>query len=276
MFKNSRSLASHNYKFHPSTPSTPRRYVHDFKDDTSGLSEDTDNSIAKITPPDGATIVETLDELKGLIRSLKRKVEFQEDKVEELDNQMLRKNSTKITDIANKLGKIENALKEHNEQSFAEMVHDTLVIRTLLSGKGTKTIGNKIQELKNAALAISEAFDFDWNQAQLLRKITDASFTEAKQIFKENVTAVKEIFSTLPPEDELEKIMRGEESGEADTDENSEPEYGGDGTSALTDLPTNENFLPAENDSDDEDHGSEDSEQAESEDFSESTSEDDE
>ena len=245
-FKTSRSLASHNYKFHSSTQSTPRKHVQNFKDDASNISED--NSFTKTTLPDGATIVETLVELKALMRSLQQKVEFQEEKVEDLDNHLLQVCSTEIADIKNKLGKV---VKAHREQSFEEKVNDILLMRTLLRARGTKTLGNRIQELKNAASAISEAFDLDWNDALLLKKISNAYFTEAKQIFEENIAAVKAIFSALPPEDELEKIIRGEESDKADIDEK---------------------ILPTENNSDNED-ASEDSQGEESEEFSESSSE---
>ena len=90
--------------------------MHNFKDDTSSLSED--NSIAKITTPDGATIAETLVELKALIGSLQQKVKIQEDKVEDLDNHLVRICSTEITGIENTLEKVENAVNAHSEQFF--------------------------------------------------------------------------------------------------------------------------------------------------------------
>ena len=244
-FKTSRSLASHNYKFHSTSKSTPRKHVQNFKDDVSNISEA--DSITKITPPDGATIAETLVELKALMRSLQQKVEFQEEKVEELDNHLLQVCSTEIADIKNEL---ENVVKAHKEQSFEEKVHDVMLMRTLLRARGAKTLGDRIRELKNAASVISGAFDLDWNDALLLKKISNAYFTEAKQIFEENIAAVKTIFSSLPPEDELEKIIRGEESDEADVDKS---------------LPTEDN--PENGDA------SEDSQGEESEEFSESSSE---
>jgi hypothetical protein len=105
----------------------------------------------------------------------------------------------------------------------------------------------------------------------LLRKISNGSFTEAQQIFKENVTTVKAIFSSLPPVDELEKIIRGEESDEAYTDENSEPENeNSESWTSVTDL-----SLAKENDVDHEDAPKDPQEDKSlSESFSESSSED--
>ena len=190
-------------------------------------------------------------------------------KVEDLDNHLLEIYSTDISDMKNKL---ENVVKAHDEHLLKEMVHDTLLISTLLRGRGAKTVGDKIQELKNATSAISEAFGFDWNDALLLKKISNASFAETKQIFEENMVAVKAIFSKLPLEDELEKVLRGEKSDETDTNENSESEY--ENQTPTRTGPSN-NDLPAVNDSYNEE-APEDSTSEEESGFSESDSEEDE
>jgi hypothetical protein len=69
---------------------------------------------------------------------------------------------------------------------------------------------------KNAALAQSQAFDFDWNQTLLHKKISSASFVDAKEILEENITEVKDIFSSLPPDHELETIIRGSDDAYTD------------------------------------------------------------
>ena len=124
-----------------------------------------------------------------------------------------------------------------------------------------KTTENRIKELKNAALAISKAFDFEWNDKLLLEKLSDTSFCDTKEIFEEKFSVVKEIFSSLPPEDELETILR-----------NSDGPYSNEGIetykesekSAATGMPY------AENDTDSEDASKE------SQEYSESSSEGDE
>ena len=251
-FKNSRSLGTHNYKFHSSTStsSIPRSHLQG-RYDASIQNEG--SSSATTTSTDRVVIGDTLNELKAVMKSLKQQVDVQEEKVKEFDNQLFRRNSNRITEMESKIEKIKNALKEHNEHSFENMIHDTLEIQSLLRRDGMRAVKSKIRELKNATLAISEAFDFDWSQAQLLRNISNASFTEAKQFLKENVTTLKKIFSSLPKKSELEKIIRGEESEFGDeieeTDENSESEYDNEENSAETTLTDSED---SENHSDDE------------------------
>ena len=216
-FKNSRSLASHNYKFHSSAQSPTKSRVND-----NETSSSEDSSTATGTKSGTATITETLVELKALIGSLQKKIALQEDKVEDLDNHVVRIYSTEIKSIETKLEKVTNVVRGHNEQFFEDMVYDTLLMRTLLRVRGSKAVENRIKELKNAALAISQAFDFDWNQTQLLKKISNASFADAKEILEENLTEVKDIFSSLPSEHELETMIKGTDG--VHTDENSDPE----------------------------------------------------
>ncbi len=90
-FKNSRSLGTHNYKFHSSTTNTPRNPVHD-KHATSVQSEYSPS--AKTTSINGAVVRETLDELKTIMKSLKQRVDVQKEKVRELDSQMFRKKNS--------------------------------------------------------------------------------------------------------------------------------------------------------------------------------------
>lgn len=229
-FKNSRSLASHNYKFHSSAQSQATRQVNDFKDDDTSLRESI--STAKVTKPGAATISETLVELKALIGSLQKEVQRQEDKIEDLDNHVVKIYSTGITGIENKLEKVTNAVRVQNERFFEDMVYDTLLIRTLLRARGSKTVENRIPELKNATLALSQAFEFDWKQTLLLKKISSASFVDTKEILKENLTEVKDIFSSLPSGHELETVIRGSDA--AYTDENGEPDNENTESSATT------------------------------------------
>ena len=130
-FKNSRSLGTHNYKFHSSTStsSIPRSHLQD-KYDASIQSEGSSN--AKTTSTDRVVIEDTLNELKAVMKSLKQQVDVEEEKVKEFDNQLFRRNSNRITEMESKIEKIKNALKEHNEQSFENMIHDTLEIQSLL------------------------------------------------------------------------------------------------------------------------------------------------
>ena len=258
-FKNSRSLASHNFKFHSSAKSTANTHVHNFKDGDSSLSKV--SSSAEFTKSGGATIRETLIELKALIGSLQRRVKLQEDKVDDLDNHVLQIYSTGIKGIENKLEKVTNAVRTYNEQFFEDMVYDTLLMRTLLRGRGIKLVENRISELKNAAIAISQAFDFNRKQTLLLEKISNASFTEAKEILEDNVNFIKDIFSSLPPEHELEAIIRGPD-GTA-TNKNSETEIKSKDSSVV----------PSAEESDTDD-SSPDSQEQLSDDFSKNSSED--
>ena len=222
LFKSSRSLASHNYKFHPMSKSVMRKQIKDPKDVVSEVAK---KHSADISPQSYCTsIAETLDELKKLIRSLQQKSERQEDKIRELDNHIGGGSVAKIADIESRLGKTENTLEEHERLSLEEMIHDTLEIQRLLRGKGAKTVGNRVKELKNAARAVFENFELDWNEALLLKRISIATFNDAKLSAEENATVIKKIFSTLPPDHELENIIRNDESSEVNTDENSEIE----------------------------------------------------
>ena len=222
LFKNARSLASHNYKFHPMSKSAMRKQIKDPKDIVSGVTKEySADSLPQSYCP---SIAKTLDELKKLIRTLQQKIKDQEDKIEELDNCIGGSSVAKIADIEMRLGKIENTLEEHERLSLEELIHDTLEIQSLLRGKAAKTVGNKIKELKNAARAIFENFELDWNEALLLKRISIATFNDAKHFAKENATAIKTIFSTLPPNHELENIIRDDQSSEINTDENSKIE----------------------------------------------------
>ena len=218
LFKNSRSLASHNYKFHPMSKSVMRKQIKDSKDIVSEVTQE--HSADSLPQSYCASIAKTLDELKKIIRSLQQKTEHQEDKIKELDNHIGGGSVAKIADIEIRVEKIENTLEEHERLSLEEMIHDTLEIRSLICGKAAKTVGNKVKELKNAARVIFENFELDWNEALLLKRISIATFNDAKHFAEENATAIKKIFSTLPPNRELENIIRDDQSSEVNTDEN--------------------------------------------------------
>ena len=218
LFKSSRSLASHNYKFHPMSKSVMRKQIKDSKDIVSEVTQE--HSADSLPQSYCASIAKTLDELKKIIRSLQQKTEHQEDKIKELDNHIGGGSVAKIADIEIRVEKIENTLEEHERLSLEEMIHDTLEIRSLICGKAAKTVGNKVKELKNAARVIFENFELDWNEALLLKRISIATFNDAKHFAEENATAIKKIFSTLPPNRELENIIRDDQSSEVNTDEN--------------------------------------------------------
>ncbi len=86
VFKNSRSLASHNYKFHSSTPSTTMKELYNFKDDISVLSEV--SAISKIPSKSKVMIDETLTELKTLMKNLEQNVESQENEIRDLNSKV--------------------------------------------------------------------------------------------------------------------------------------------------------------------------------------------
>ena len=202
--------------------SAMRKQIKDPKDIVSEVTKE--YSADSLTHPYCPSIAKTLDQLKKLIRSLQQKVEDQEDKIKELDDRIGGGSVAKIADIEMRLGKIENTLEEHERLSLEEMIHDTLEIQSLLRGKAAKTVGNKIKELKNAARAIFENFELDWNEALLLKRISISTFNDAKHFAEENATAIKKIFSALPPNHELENIIRDDESSEVNTDGNSKIE----------------------------------------------------
>ena len=157
---------------------------------------------------------ESLVELKTLIGRLNRNFELQQEKVDDLDKKVLQLSSNETNVMTDKLEKVIEAVKAHNQQSFEEMIHDTLFIQKLFKkgGQTPYTMRDKTLQLKNAALAIYENFSIDWDNKQALYMIIHSSFTETKEHIIENWSALEAIFSTLPPEDELEKLIRMEES----------------------------------------------------------------
>ena len=169
---------------------------------------------------------ESLVELKTLIGRLNRNFEIQQEKVEDLDQKVLQLCSNETNVMTDKLGKVIEAVKAHNKQSFEEMIHDTLFIQRLLKkgGQTPYTMRNKMLQLKNAALAIYESFSFDWDKKQVLRMIIHSSFTETKEHMKENWSTLESIFSALPPEDELEELLRMEDY-EFDLNREISPKY---------------------------------------------------
>ena len=208
-FKTSRSLASHNFKFHSSKNSVSSEQS--LKTDSSNLCNISSNRLQGVN---GETMSESLVELKTLFGRLNRNFEIQQEKVEDLDKKVLQLCSNETNVMTNKLGKVIEAVKAHNQQSFEEMIHDTLFIQRLLKkgGQTPYTMRNKAMQLKNAALAIYESFSFDWDKKLVLRMIIHSSFAETKEHMKENWSALEAIFSALPPEDELEELLRMEES----------------------------------------------------------------
>ena len=116
--------------------------------------------------------------------------------------------------MTEKFEKVIEAVKAHNQQSFEEMIHDTLFIQKLFKkgGQTPYTMRDKTLQLKNAALAIYESFSINWDNKQALYMIIHSSFTDTKEHIIENWSALEAIFSALPPEDELEKLLRMEES----------------------------------------------------------------
>ena len=290
VFKNSRSLASHNYKFHSSTPSTPLTRLHNFKDDISVLSKD--SSISKNSSGSKVMLDDTIAELKSLMKNLERNVESQENKIRDLSSQVFmldyrlkgntkslneikspqcynheaelqelqwdnKRHFGKIADIESKVGKIEEILKEDEDQSFDEMIRDTLEIQSMLGRNDIDAIKYRIPELKRASLAISEAFvdSLSPDQEQLLKNIANATVTEAKDFLRNNLSTLQSIFLALPTEDELERLLRGEkyefDDDDSETDEEDQSDVASDQESVESNLPANKNYSSSEDDSDD-------------------------
>ncbi len=265
------------------------RELHNFKDDISVLSEV--SAISKIPSKSKVMIDEKLTELKTLMKNLEQNVESQENKIRDLNSKVFlldyrlkdntksineikptqynnheadiqelqwdnKRHFGKITDIENKLGKIENILKEDNEQSFDEMIRDTHEIQSLLGRTDIGAIKYKIPELKSAALAITEALvdSLSPDEKKLLKNISNATETEAKEMLNNNLINLQNIFLSLPIEGELERLLRGEKDGFGDNeegvDEDDQSDIASDQESIGSNLPGNDNFLPPEDDED--------------------------
>ncbi len=291
VFKNSRSLASHNYKFHSSTPSTPMSELHSFKDDDSVQSKD--SPISQTQSKSKVLIDETLTELKNLMKNLERNVESQENKIRDLNSQVFlldyrlkditksvneikppqfynyeadiqelqwdnKRHFGKISDIENKLEKIEKILEEDNEQSFDEMIRDILDIQSLLEGNDIETIKSRIPELKNAVIAISKVLidSLSPDQEQLLNSITNATVAEAKDILNNNVSSLQNLFLSLPTENELKRLLGGEkyefDDNESEVYEEDQSNIASDQESFENNTPTDDNFLSSGDDDDDD------------------------
>ena len=250
-FKNSRSLASHNYKFHSdmnsSSKDRPSFDTISVNSDSGSVSSRTSVSLA-------------LRELKELMKDMQQRNEIQDSKLRDLDCKIFsieclkgsdqdanrsrdydntselkwetKRQSERIGDLERKIQVLEDSWEEEMDKSSVEIMEDATNIQQLFHNDNVGAIKTQIVALKNGILLLLENFNHIPEVENLLREIYNASFGEAQEILTNNFLAVQKAFTSVSfaPEIEFESESEGEGDGEeveeeeTDDDDNVEEE----------------------------------------------------
>ena len=242
-FKNSRSLASHNYKFHSdmnsSTKNRPSFDTISVNSDSGSVSSRTSVSLA-------------LRELKELMKDMQQRNEIQDSKLRDLDCKIFsieclkgldqdanrssdyenttelkwetKRQSERIGDLERKIQVLEDSWEEEMDKSSVEIMEDATNIQQLFYNNNVGGIKTQIVALKNGILLLLENFNHIPEVESLLREIYNASFGEAQEILTNNFLAVQKAFTSVSfaPEIEFESESEGEGDGEEVEEEEEE------------------------------------------------------
>ena len=253
-FKNSRSLASHNYKFHSdinsSSKDRPSFDTISVNSDSGSVSSRTSVSLA-------------LRELKELMKDMQQRNEIQDSKLRDLDCKIFsieclkgldqdanrssdydnttelkwetKRQSERIGSLERKIQVLEDSWEEEMDKSSVEIMEDATNIQQLFHNNNVGAIKTQIVALKNGILLLLENFDHIPEVENLLREIYNASFGEAQELLTNNFSAVQKAFISVSfaPEIEFESKSEGgdgeEVEEEEDDDEEGEEEDDDDG-----------------------------------------------
>ena len=244
-FKNSRSLASHNYKFHSdinsSSKDRPSFDTISVNSDSGSVSSRTSVSLA-------------LRELKELMKDMQQRNEIQDSKLRDLDCKIFsieclkgldqdanrssdydnktelkwetKRQSERIRDLERKIQVLEDSWEEEMDKSSVEIMEDATNIQQLFHNNNVGGIKTQIVALKNGILLLLENFNHIPEVESLLREIYNASFGEAQEILTNNFLAVQKAFTSVSfaPEIEFESESEGEGDDEEVEDEEEEIE----------------------------------------------------
>ena len=286
-FKNSRSLASHNYKFHSdmnsSSKDRPSFDTISVNSDSGSVSSRTSVSLA-------------LRELKELMKDMQQRNEIQDSKLKDLDckifsieclkgsdqdaNRSLdydntselkwetKRQSERIGDLERKIQVLEDSWEEEMDKSSVEIMEDATNIQHLFHNNNVGAIKTQIVALKNGILLLLENFKHIPEVENLLQEIYNASFGEAQEILTNNFLAVQKAFTSVSfaPEIEFESESEGEGDGEEVEEEEEEEETDDD------DNGEEEEGEEVDEDDGEEDEGKEEDEEEEKEDSESSSS----
>ena len=246
-FKNSRSLASHNYKFHSdmnsSSKDRPSFDTISVNSDSGSVSSRTSVSLA-------------LRELKELMKDMQQRNEIQDSKLRDLDCKIFsieclkgldqdanrrsdyddttelkwetKRQSERIGDLEKKIHVLEDSWEEEMDKSSVEIMEDATNIQQLFHNNNVGAIKTQIVALKNGILLLLENFDHIPEVENLLREIYNASFGEAQELLTNNFSAVQKAFISVSfaPEIEFESESEGEGDGEEVEEEEDDDEEG--------------------------------------------------
>ena len=286
-FKNSRSLASHNYKFHSdmnsSSKDRPSFDTISVNSDSGSVSSRTSVSLA-------------LRELKELMKDMQQRNEIQDSKLKDLDSKIFsieclkgsdqdanrsldydntselkwetKRQSERIGDLERKIQVLEDSWEEEMDKSSVEIMEDATNIQHLFHNNNVGAIKTQIVALKNGILLLLENFKHIPEVENLLQEIYNASFGEAQEILTNNFLAVQKAFTSVSfaPEIEFESESEGEGDGEEVEEEEEEEETDDD------DNGEEEEGEEVDEDDGEEDEGKEEDEEEEKEDSESSSS----
>ena len=242
-FKNSRSLASHNYKFHSdmnsSSKDRPSFDTISVNSDSGSVSSRTSVSLA-------------LRELKELMKDMQQRNEIQDSRLRDLDCKIFsieclkgsdqdanrsrdydntselkwetKRQSERIGDLERKIQVLEDSWEEEMDKSSVEIMEDATNIQQLFHNNNVGAIKTQIVALKNGILLLLENFNHIPEVENMLREIYNASFGEAQEILTNNFLAVQKAFTSVSfaPEIEFESESEGEGDGEEVEEEEEE------------------------------------------------------
>ena len=276
-FKNSRSLASHNYKFHSdmnsSSKDRPSFDTISVNSDSGSVSSRTSVSLA-------------LRELKELMKDMQQRNEIQDSKLRDLDCKIFsieclkgldqdanrrsdyddttelkwetKRQSERIGDLEKKIHVLEDSWEEEMDKSSVEIMEDATNIQQLFHNNNVGAIKTQIVALKNGILLLLENFTHIPEVENLLQEIYNASFGEAQEILTNNFLAVQKAFTSVSfaPEIEFESESEGEvddeeveeEEEEIEEDDGEEEEDEEDEDDELEDKEDSESSSSGEND----------------------------
>ena len=254
-FKNSRSLASHNYKFHSDMNSSS-------KDRPSFDTISVNSDIGSVSSRSRTSVSLALRELKELMKDMQQRNEIQDGKLRDLDCKVFsieclkgsdldanrssnydntselkwetKRQSERIGNLERKIQVLENSWEEEMDKSSVEIMEDATNIQQLFHNNNVGAIKTQIVALKNGILLLLENFNHIPEVENLLQEIYYAPFGEAQEILTNNFSAVQKAFTSVSfaPEIEFEDESKGEGDGEeveeeeeeADDDDNVEEE----------------------------------------------------
>ena len=253
-FKNSRSLASHNYKFH-SDMNTSSKDRPSF--DTISINSD----IGSVSSRSRTSVSLALRELKELMKDMQQRNEIQDGKLRDLDCKVFsieclkgsdldanrgsnydntselkwetKRQSERIGNLERKIQVLENSWEEEMDKSSVEIMEDATNIQQLFHNNNVGAIKTQIVALKNGILLLLENFNHIPEVENLLQEIYNAPFGEAQEILTNNFSAVQKAFTSVSfaPEIEFEDESEGEGDGEEvmEEEEETDDDEGGEG-----------------------------------------------